>query len=62
MSEVRFGQAINRALADAMAKMAGDAALRRRLGANARALVESKFSADAIGRETVALYHSLIGR
>ena len=31
-------------------------------GANARALVESKFSADAIGRETVALYDSLIGR
>jgi glycosyltransferase involved in cell wall biosynthesis len=50
------------ALADAMAKLAGDAALRQRLGANARALVELKFSAEAIGRETVALYDRLMGR
>lgn len=50
------------ALADAMAKLAGDAALRQRLGANARALVERKFSAEAIGRETVALYDRLMGR
>jgi glycosyltransferase involved in cell wall biosynthesis len=49
------------ALADAMAKLAGDADLRRRFGANARALVETKFSADAIGRQTVALYQQLIG-
>jgi glycosyltransferase involved in cell wall biosynthesis len=48
------------ALADAMAKLAGDAELRRRFGANARALVERKFSAEAIGRETVALYDRLI--
>lgn len=48
------------ALADAMAKMASDAELRRRFGAKARALVERKFSAEAIGRETVALYDSLI--
>lgn len=48
------------ALADAMAKLAGDAELRQRFGANARALVERKFSADAIGRETVALYDRLI--
>jgi glycosyltransferase involved in cell wall biosynthesis len=47
------------ALADAMAKLAGDAAMRQRFGANARALVESKFSAEAIGREIVALYTSL---
>jgi glycosyltransferase involved in cell wall biosynthesis len=45
-----------------MAKMADDAEMRRRFGANARALVERKFSADAIGRETVELYDRLIGR
>jgi glycosyltransferase involved in cell wall biosynthesis len=50
------------ALADAMAKLAGDAELRKRFGANARRLVEQKFSADAIGRETVELYNRLIGR
>jgi glycosyltransferase involved in cell wall biosynthesis len=49
-------------LAEAMAKMAGDAKMRRRFGANARALVESRFSAEGIGRQTVALYDSLIGR
>jgi glycosyltransferase involved in cell wall biosynthesis len=47
------------ALAEAMAKLAGDAALRQSFGANARALVERKFSAEAIGRDTVALYNSL---
>ena len=47
------------ALADAMAKLAGDAEMRQLFGANARALVESKFSAEAIGRETVALYDLL---
>jgi len=49
------------ALAKAMAEMASDPALRARFGANARALVECKFSAEAIGRQTVALYNSLIG-
>ena len=48
------------ALAEAMAKLAGDAAMRARFGANARALVERKFSAEAIGRQTVALYDSLL--
>jgi glycosyltransferase involved in cell wall biosynthesis len=48
-----------RALADAMAKVASDAGLRQRFAANARALVESKFSANAIGRQTVALYNAL---
>lgn len=47
------------ALASAMERLAGDAELRLRFAANARALVESKFSAEAIGRETVALYDSL---
>jgi glycosyltransferase involved in cell wall biosynthesis len=50
------------ALARAMAKMAGDAEMRRRFGEKARALVEAKFSADAIGRQTVALYDALTGR
>jgi glycosyltransferase involved in cell wall biosynthesis len=50
------------ALADAMAKMAADADLRRKFGFNARRLVEAKFSADAIGRQTVALYDRLVGR
>jgi glycosyltransferase involved in cell wall biosynthesis len=48
------------ALAAAMAKLAADPALRKRFGANARRLVESKFSADAIGRATVALYDELV--
>jgi glycosyltransferase involved in cell wall biosynthesis len=43
-----------------MAKLAGDPGLRERLAANARSLAESKFSAEAIGRQTVALYGSLI--
>jgi glycosyltransferase involved in cell wall biosynthesis len=47
------------ALAAAMAKVASDADLRERFGANARALVEAKFSAEAIGRQTVALYDAL---
>jgi glycosyltransferase involved in cell wall biosynthesis len=47
------------ALASAMEKLAGDPELRLRFAANARALVESKFSAEAIGRETVALYDKL---
>ena len=47
------------ALASAMEKLASDTELRKRFAANARALVESKFSADAIGKETVALYETL---
>ncbi|MBK5197407.1 MAG: glycosyltransferase family 4 protein [Methyloceanibacter sp.] len=47
------------ALADAMARLAGDAALRDRFGKAARALVESKFSAEAIGHQTVVLYDAL---
>ena len=42
-----------------MEKLASDADLRRRFAANARALVESKFSAGAIGKETVGLYDVL---
>ena len=50
------------ALADAMAKLAGDASLRERFGKRARALVEEKFSAAAIGREIVALYNEVSQR
>lgn len=51
-----------KALARAMETLAGDQSLRKRFAANARSLVEAKFSADAIGKETVALYNSLISR
>ena len=47
------------ALAEAMIRLAGDAAMRERFGKNAQALVEAKFSADVIGKEIVALYESL---
>jgi glycosyltransferase involved in cell wall biosynthesis len=50
------------ALAEAMATLAGDAALRQRFAANARALVVAKFSAEAIGRQTIELYDQLIAR
>jgi glycosyltransferase involved in cell wall biosynthesis len=50
------------ALADAMERLAGDADMRQRFAANARRLVERKFSAEAIGRETVALYDQLAAR
>jgi len=48
------------ALADAMARMAEDGSMRDKFGHAARKLVEEEFSADAIGRETVALYERLI--
>lgn len=49
------------ALAGAMAHMAEDGAMREKFGNAARKLVESEFSADTIGRETVALYDRLMG-
>lgn len=48
------------ALADAMAKLAGDAAMRERFGKAARALVVEEFSAEKIGEEIVALYDDLV--
>jgi glycosyltransferase involved in cell wall biosynthesis len=48
------------ALAEAMARLTDDAALRARFGKAARASVESKFSAAVIGKEIVALYRSLV--
>jgi glycosyltransferase involved in cell wall biosynthesis len=47
------------ALADAMAVLARDPALRIRLGAAGRALVEAEFSSVRIGAEIVALYDTL---
>ncbi len=44
------------ALATALARLAGDAALRARLGAGARRLAEDRFSAERVVAETLALY------
>ena len=49
------------AFAVALAALAGDADLRARLGANARRLVEQRFSATAIGKQTAELYRGLVG-
>ena len=48
------------ALAAAIEKLAASPALRAKFGAAARRLVEEKFSADAIGRQTVDLYRRLV--
>ncbi|MFN3656963.1 MAG: glycosyltransferase family 4 protein [Pseudolabrys sp.] len=50
------------ALADAVGRLAGDAALRRAYGAAGRALAENEFSAAKVGRSIVALYDRLLGR
>ena len=47
------------ALADAIAVLAHDPALRARLGAAGRAMVEAEFSSQRIGTDIVALYNSL---
>ncbi len=49
------------ALAAAIETLAASPELRARYGAAARRLAVERFSADAIGRETVALYRSLVG-
>jgi glycosyltransferase involved in cell wall biosynthesis len=48
------------ALAEAIDRLASDAALRRRFGAAGRAMVEAEFSEHHIGREIVALYAKLL--
>jgi glycosyltransferase involved in cell wall biosynthesis len=48
------------ALADAIGRLAADPALRRRLGAGARRLVEREMSAEAVGAATVALYRDVL--
>ena len=47
------------AFADAMARLAANADLRQRFGQRARQIVEEKYSAEAINRQTIALYESL---
>ncbi len=48
------------ALADALARLAGDAALRRRLGAAARRLAEQRFGDAAVAAAVVGLYRDLL--
>ena len=50
------------ALAAAIEQLASDSALRRLYGEAGRQLVETAFSSDRIGRQTVALYDGLLGR
>jgi glycosyltransferase involved in cell wall biosynthesis len=49
------------ALADAIATLANSAELRARYGAAARRLAVERFSAEAIGAQTVDLYRQLVG-
>lgn len=51
-----------RALADALRPLVQDGALRARLGANARALIEARFSNSAVGQQLSALYSGLAAR
>ena len=51
-----------RALADAVATLAGDEALRARMGAAGRALAERDFGLDGIVRAHLDVYRALIGR
>lgn len=46
-------------LAEALATLAGDAALRARLGAEARRIVADEFSDELVGRQAVELYRLL---
>ncbi|WP_200808592.1 glycosyltransferase family 4 protein [Tistlia consotensis] len=48
------------ALAAAFLRLAGDPALRRRLGGRARAVAEAEFDVEAVNRRTLALYDSLV--
>ncbi|HXZ01479.1 MAG TPA: glycosyltransferase family 4 protein [Stellaceae bacterium] len=48
------------ALAQALERLAGDAALRRRFGEASRALVETDLAEEAVGAATVALYRALL--
>jgi len=50
------------ALADAIQTLAGDSDLRRRMGATARALVETEFSNRRIGDQMQALYRDHLAR
>ncbi|MBW7950927.1 MAG: glycosyltransferase, partial [Pseudorhodoplanes sp.] len=50
------------ALADAIATLAADAALRRAFGQAGRERVEADYSSQRIGAQIVALYDRLLGR
>lgn len=50
-----------RALAEALARLLGDAALRRRLGDAARVRAEREFSLDAMAEKTLTLYQQVAG-
>jgi glycosyltransferase involved in cell wall biosynthesis len=50
------------ALADAIHRLAQDSKLRRRFGEAGRKLVETAFSGELIGRQTVELYERLLAR
>jgi glycosyltransferase involved in cell wall biosynthesis len=49
------------ALADAIARLSGDKALRRQFGEAGRRLVESEYSAKRVGSDIVTLYSHLLG-
>jgi len=49
------------ALADAIKRLTGDDALRRRFGEAGRRMVEAEFSSEKVGEQTVALYNRLLG-
>lgn len=50
------------ALAEALARLAGDAELRRRFGQAARRLAEERFSDRAIAGQVVALYRDMVAK
>ena len=50
------------ALAEALARLAGDPELRGRLGARARAIVESEFAQSIIVEKTLALYRAALSQ
>jgi glycosyltransferase involved in cell wall biosynthesis len=49
------------ALAEAIARLAHDAELRRRFATQGRAIVEREFSSERVGTEIVAIYDRLLG-
>ena len=48
-------------LAQAIATILGDKALRQRMGAKGRAIVVNEFGAERVARETIGLYRRLLG-
>jgi glycosyltransferase involved in cell wall biosynthesis len=48
------------ALAEALAQLFAQPELRRRLGAAGRRIAEAEFSAEEVGRRTLALYEALL--